>query len=450
MSAPSLLRRRALSLLVAALAVAGPAVAPAPAAAETPPALVVVKTLGVVDDVHVFTGNNHASPARPDAQYLLVGGSAAADYRGYLRFDLSSLPQGVILSAALRIPVVKTPTCRPAAREGIEVRRVAEPWAADYLHWGNTPASVPENAVTALADLPCGTAAGQTEWPVTGIVHDWAAGAENHGFVLQSPNESTDDGVWYLGASENSPAPVLSVTMEVPSTPSTGQVYVTGSHQDGDHLWLASTTPRIYTQVRDPAGGRLTAEFQIDHDPAVPEQGTGLIWSATSNQTSNGGKPIADVPEGLLQDGWRIRFRVRAHNVTAGTTSDWSPWQPATLSSVVPEITGAEMTPAQESGGVTVTTTLTPTFRATASHPFVDPLNVAFEIEHDPAVPDQGAGYHWSGSPLDDSPSGTQTELTVPEGVLHDGWRLRWRVRANGGPFAAQSEWRYFTVDLNQ
>nr|WP_169806289.1 DNRLRE domain-containing protein [Herbidospora sakaeratensis] len=447
MSAPSLLRRRALSLLVAALAVAAPAVAPAPAAAGTP-ALVVVKTLLPVDDVHVSTGHDHDSPARPDSQFLLVGGGAAVDHRAYLRFDLSSLPQGVIRSAALRIAVAKTPTCRQVAREGIEVRRVVEPWAADFLHWGNTPASTPDDAVTALADLPCGVSAGQTEWPVTDLVHDWAAGAENHGLVLQSPDESTDDGVWYLSSRENDDVPLLSVTMEVPSAPSTRGVYVTQSHQDGDHLWLASTTPRVYTTVRDPAGGQLAGEFQIEHDPAAPDQGTGLIWTATSSQPAP--KPTVQVPAGLLQDGWRIRLRVRAHNVTAGTASDWSPWQSATLSSVVPEITGAELTPSHESGGVTVATSLTPTFAATASHPFLDPLHVAVEVEHDPDAPAQGTGLIWYGAGLDDTASGAQTQVTVPAGLLQDGWRLRWRVRANAGPFMSQSEWRTFTVDLSQ
>ncbi|TKK79016.1 DNRLRE domain-containing protein [Herbidospora galbida] len=438
-------------MLLAALTVAAPAVVPAPAAADTP-TLVVVKTLGAVDDVHVMTRDNHAAPAHPDSSFLLVGGSRLSDARGYLRFDLSSLPEGVIQSAALRLSAVKTPSCGHVAREGIEVRRVGEAWSADYLHWGNTPVSVPEDAVTALADLPCGVAAGETEWPVTGIVQDWAAGAENHGLVLGSPDESTDDGVWYLASSETQdhPVPRLLVTMEVPSTPSTNGLYVSSSHRDGDHMWLASTAPQVYTQVRDPAGGRLTAEFQIDHDPAVPEQGTGLIWTATSNQTTDAGKPTVRVPEGILQDGWRLRLRVRAHNVTAGTVSDWSPWQSATLSSVVPEITGPEMTPSHQSDGVTVTTSLTPTFRATASHPFIEPLHVAFEIEHDPAAPEQGTGYIWSGSEPDATASGAQTQVTVPEGILQDGWRLRWRVRANAGPFASQSEWQTFTVGLTQ
>ncbi|WP_197038732.1 DNRLRE domain-containing protein [Herbidospora cretacea] len=451
MSAPSLLRRRAFAVLTAALTVAGPAVAPAPAAADTP-TLVVVKTLAPVDDVHVMTLHNHDSPAPPHAQFLLLGGMRSTDARGYLRYDLSALPEGVIRSAALRLDAVKTPVCGPVTREGIEVRRVTGPWAADFLHWGNTPLSTPDDAVTALADLPCGVSAGQTEWPVTGIVQDWAAGADNHGFVLQSPDESTDDGVWYFSSSENTSysAPLLSVTMEVPSTPSALGLGVSQSHHDGDRLWLAATAPSMVTLLRDPAGGRMTAEFQIEHDPAVPDQGTGLIWSVTSSETANTPKPVVRVPAGLLEFGWQIRLRVRAHNVTAGTVSDWSPWQPATLSDAVPEITEPEMTPSQESGGVTVTTSLTPTFSAVASHAFVDSLYVAFEIEHDPAAPEQGAGYIWSGAEPDGTASGALTQVTVPEGVLQDGWRLRWRVRANGGPFASQSEWRTFTVDLNR
>lgn len=123
--------------------------------------------------------------------------------------------------------------------------------------------------------------------------------------------------------------------------PHTSGASMPESHREGDAVWVRGPAPRLTAYLTDPAGGSLAAEFEVDHDPAVPAQGTGLIWTATTPPSTNP-KPSLRMPGGLAQDDWRIRWRARAHNTTAGTVSAWSPWKSGTVSTAVPEIGAPE------------------------------------------------------------------------------------------------------------
>ncbi|WP_061296099.1 DNRLRE domain-containing protein [Herbidospora cretacea] len=439
---------RALSLLVTLLTAAAPAAVPSPAAAD-PPSLVVVRNLGPADDVGVSTAHDANSPARPDQSSLSAGSRPGSVSRGYLRFDLSSLPEGVIRSATLRLTATGSPACGPVVGEGIQVRRVTDAWSAGFLHWGNTPGSTSDDAQVATKGVTkfCAVYPDTVEWPVTDIVQEWESGTDNHGLVLQSPDETTDDGLWQFRTRESSTVPILSITMDAYSAPHTSGAYMPESHQEGDDIWVRGPAPRVAAYLTDPAGGALAAEFEVGHDPAVPAQGSGLIWTATTPPSTNP-KPSLRIPEGLVQDDWRIRWRARAHNTTAGTVSAWSPWKSGTVSSALPEIGAPELTPSSTSGGVTVVPSLTPEVRTVVTHPFIQSTYVVFEIEHHPDAPEQGAGYIWSGLDEDYPATGEEVRIAVPEGVLRDGWRLRWRIQANGGPFASQTAWQEFTVDV--
>ncbi|MBN6055241.1 hypothetical protein JYK22_25115, partial [Nonomuraea sp. RK-328] len=99
---------------------------------------------------------------------------------------------------------------------------------------------------------------------------------------------------------------------------------------------------------------------------------------------------------------------------------------------------------------VTVTDTLTPTLRATLTHPTGQALRAETEIEHDPAATGQGTGQIWTGA-VDNVASGTQASITVPAGKLADGWKVRWRLRAVAGDVSsAWSDWQQVTVDVTQ
>ncbi|GAB1818715.1 hypothetical protein HerbRD11066_18790 [Herbidospora sp. RD11066] len=433
--------------MTAVVAVAVPAAVPSTASADVP-TLVVVQELQLRNNIHVTTDHDEDSPADWLDETLLSGTDGGLTARSYLKFDLSQLPEGVVRSATLRLTGLGAPDCGPAAGEGVQVRRVTEPWSDDFLHWGNTPDSTGEDAQITVPQ--CAAVPGQVEWPITGIVGAWAGGAENHGLVLQSPDESTDDGLWTFAAwtHPTGSIPVVTVTMDVPSTPATRAASI-ATHVDGAGTWVAGLTPRIQSQVVDPAGGGLAAEFEVEHDPAVPGQGAGRIWAATSAPASSFGRPSVVVPAGLLQDGWRIRWRVRAHNVTAGTVSGWSAWSSGTVAADVSQITARQVVPSYESPDSTVSMSLTPELRATVTHPLLDATRVVFQLAYDPDAPLQGTGLIWEETVLD-VPSGGQAVVTIPDGLLDGGgWQVMWRVGAYGGAFqSGWSDWQKLTLDM--
>ncbi|MER5326324.1 hypothetical protein [Streptosporangium roseum] len=57
-----------------------------------------------------------------------------------------------------------------------------------------------------------------------------------------------------------------------------------------------------------------------------------------------------------------------------------------------PAISALTITPAQNTGGTTTVTSLTPQLAASVADPIGGPLTGEFEIEHDPAATGQGAG----------------------------------------------------------
>ncbi|WP_066363869.1 DNRLRE domain-containing protein [Herbidospora mongoliensis] len=444
---------RALSLMVTLTTAAALAAVPLPAAAD-PPILEIVRYIGPNDDIRVFSGNTENFLALPGASQLQVGTDIKGyQSRGYLRFDLSSLPEGVVTSATLTLTGIRAPACGPVVGEGIQVRRVTGAWAADFLHWNNKPGSTDDDAQIATKGVnsSCPVYPDSVEWPVTGIVGDWMSGTENHGLVLQSPDETTNDGSWTFTSSENFSydPPLLAVTMDVVSAPQVREARLMPVYQEDGLTRVASLTPRIYVNATDPAGGRLAGEVEVEHDPAAPAtQGTGLIWTGVS--PPNVPKPTVQVPPGNLQEGWQIRWRARAHNTRAGTVSDWGSWHSGTVETLAaPEVTAHEVVPSYEEGGTTVSLGLTPELRVTVTHPFVDSLRAEFEMEYDPDSPMSGTGLIWEEYSQDDIPSGGQAVVTIPAGLVEGGLRVRWRARAIAGPYPSEwSGWQKLTLDM--
>ncbi|MEO3807333.1 hypothetical protein [Nonomuraea sp. B1E8] len=202
--------------------------------------------------------------------------------------------------------------------------------------------------------------------------------------------------------------------------------------------------------VADPVGGNLTGEFEVEHDPAATGQGTGQIWAGVSPEVVSGGQASVSVPSGMLTDGWKIRWRARAANAAASTTSAWSDWQTATVDVPNPAVGAFQVTPSQAVNGGTVATSLTPALQTTVTDPAAQPVRAEFELEHDPAATGQGTGQIWA-SAIDNVASGTQATATVPEGKLADGWKARWRVRAINTATAVGSpwsDWQPLTIDV--
>ncbi|MEV0233612.1 hypothetical protein [Nonomuraea sp. NPDC050786] len=70
---------------------------------------------------------------------------------------------------------------------------------------------------------------------------------------------------------------------------------------------------------------------EIEHDPSVPSQGTGSIWSGTSGSTtSSGSTALITTASGKLTNGWKVRWRARA--TAAGVNGAWTNWHSLTVS----------------------------------------------------------------------------------------------------------------------
>ncbi|WP_170991273.1 DNRLRE domain-containing protein [Herbidospora galbida] len=434
MSGTSLLRRRALSLLAATLVTTGLTAVPAAHADVT------TETVPLAD-VGVASSDGAGSPAPPYAPRHYVGDFPdGTEGRAYLKFDLVPV-EGRVTSATLRLTVDSAPACHPGAHEGLQVSRVTTAWVQEDLHWGDTPASTPDGASIAGAD--CETAPAFLEWPVTDIVRAWAGGAQNYGLAVQGPDENVDEGHWVFASAESADLapPVLTVTVDTGTVVVTRTVQIAPVHVQSGVTTVSSLTPQLIGGQSDPLGGDLRAEFEIEHDPAVPDQGAGRIWTAVSDLATGGERAVARVPEGVLQQGWQIRWRGRDHAPASGHVTPWTAWRYGEVHEVPPGVLAPVVVPSVRKGDVAVTSSLTPTLRAFLTHPYGFTLRARFEVEHDPDLPEQGVGQIWAGLTPAAQPAGRPGEVALPEGALADGWRIRWRVRSEAVEVPLVSEW---------
>ncbi|MBV9871349.1 MAG: hypothetical protein JO214_12080 [Frankiaceae bacterium] len=100
--------------------------------------------------------------------------------------------------------------------------------------------------------------------------------------------------------------------------------------------------------------------------------------------------------------------------------------------------------------GVTYVSSLTPSFHAAVADPDGTRQEVDFEVNFDPAYTD-GTGLAWSGS-VSQIASGKTTVVTVPSGVLHQGWHLQWRARGFDGTDYSRSwtSWQHFQINTQK
>ncbi|WP_230885164.1 DNRLRE domain-containing protein [Planomonospora sp. ID82291] len=415
-------------------------------------------TLPSNNDVDVSSVFNTAgNPADPTLPVMMAGTQTGnAKYRVHLRFDTASLAGTTVTDAKLSLLNMDSSGCGTAVGAGIQVRRLTSAWDENNLDWANKPASTTEDAQINKAGFgeSCAGGSAALEWPVTGIAQDWAAGAANHGLVLQSPSETNVNNYRVLTASEDTDfgnPPKLTVTSTGPaSVPTVTNLTITPARSADGITVATSLTPQLAATVTDTIGGNLTGEFEIEHDPAATSQGAGQIWTGTLAAVASGGQAAVTVPAGKLADGWKVRWRARAANSAASSISAWSDWQSATVDVPNPAVSAFQVTPAQLVDGVTVTTSLTPALHTAVTDPAAQPLRAEFEVEHDPAATGQGTGQIWAGA-VDNVASGIQASITVADGKLTEGWKVRWRVRAVnpattvGSPW---SDWQSLSVDV--
>ncbi|MFC0865993.1 DNRLRE domain-containing protein, partial [Sphaerimonospora cavernae] len=367
--------------------------------------------------------------------------------RAFVKFDTSALAGATVQDATFQVykSSVKTSAC---PRAGAWVSRVAADWDPATITWANQPGIATAGEASFLDTSGC-AARKYISWTITQIVRAWASGTPNYGLRVRGTIETTAaDYRVFLDSSEagTGRAPSLSVTYTINSTPAVGNLSI--SPLAGADV--SSLTPTLHAAVSDPAGGSLRADYEIEHDPAHPGEGSGPVWVGSSAAVAPGSDAVAEVPAGKLADGWHIRWRARATNTGTSVSSAWSDWQAATITVPDPVVDQLQVTPSQGVSGETVTSSLTPALAARVITPDAAASRVEFELEHDPAAPaGQGSGQIWTAG-ADDVASGAQATVTVPDDTLADGWKVRWRARAiaPGSNASAWSEWQPLTVKV--
>ncbi|MEV4289347.1 DNRLRE domain-containing protein [Nonomuraea bangladeshensis] len=445
---------------------------PTPDPTDPPPVTQTV-TLPLRTDTWI-DNQGGVGPASPT---LWVGVYGDTDLRAvertYLNFDTSAIADKTVVSADLKLWNSGSYGCGGSGA-GIKVQRVTSAWQADALRWTNQPSVVSNGE--AIARDPDGCTDGVPSnsawtWSLTGIAQAWASGQANHGIMLRGSDESATAPEYDRGyhAAENDGddphPPVLTVTYVTgggpsptpdPTTPPPGSdttppTVVSVSPADG-----AEDVPgdaKVKVTFSEPVTGAQLTMLNLFESESVPGQA-----SMSANNT------VLTFTPSILLDSW-YWLEVTDAKDSAGNTLEpyaWmfanSGWTSARSQSrsvqaaadEKPSIERLWTRPFTTEKEQRVISTLRPDFHVKVSDPLRRRSVVSIEVEHDPDAREQGAGMIWSGSSAPVS-SGATATVSIPEGKLADGWRVRWRSRATAmGVAGAWSEWQSLLIRLPQ
>jgi hypothetical protein len=140
--------------------------------------------------------------------------------RIYIRFDISSLPKGIVIqNATLRLWQFYA----PASQQEYEVHRVLGDWKEGTENWNNQPAC--DNTTTSTAVAPDRTEVA-VGWDITRDVQAWLSGqAKNYGIMIKAAKEQrvkdASSGFWsreYPVGSHEEWRPALIISLQTPTS----------------------------------------------------------------------------------------------------------------------------------------------------------------------------------------------------------------------------------------
>jgi hypothetical protein len=118
---------------------------------------------------------------------IIVGSRETGTYRGYLQFDLPTIPDGAVVETA-RLGLLYFDN-KPEVAGNIGVYAVEESWNENDISWDNQPScsSTPDN----ISNVPSSAGLSFVYWDISDLVQSWLDGSvPNYGMMLKNPEEN--------------------------------------------------------------------------------------------------------------------------------------------------------------------------------------------------------------------------------------------------------------------
>ncbi|MET8145076.1 DNRLRE domain-containing protein [Sphaerisporangium sp. NPDC005288] len=347
------------------------------------------------------------------------GGTTVA--RSYLLFnDIAGLRGKHILDTDLRLWTYWSSTCSTAG-PGVQVRRVTAGWDPDTIRYGSEPATTTSGAktVTSAYGHDSGCPAAFTHWDIDAIVQAWADGSANHGVQVRGTDQS-DSTTWrryhssnHTSGSQGPTDPALTVTYD--SRPTAPQVSITpGADSSTEALTTSSLTPTVSARATDSDGGSLTYTFTLTCTP-LGASCAQPVRTRTISGVPSGTSAQWTVPPGYLTNATRYELSVEAGDGTDTTAAD-----PVRLTTDAADPPTAQSTSLDEPAN--------PILSGVVSRPSGDAVTAQFFLTDD-------SGNAVGPTPLGsgDATDGGRVSLRLPDGMVGQGQRYSWQMRACAG-----------------
>lgn len=301
----------------------------------------VVASVSRVGDTYLVQGD---SSPKVNTYDLYVGPSTSGVLRrALLRFGAGSLLGGThVTNATLNLYQTNAETCTAKPI-------YAYPVTADYdmglAVWSNQPAVSTSSSTSGTASFShgfTGCAKAADSINITSMAQYWADNPSlDYGLQLRADEVDLAAGKRFcsmdLDATMQSAScitatnfPTLSVTYNTyPGIPTSATWSPRILGTDSAKM-STSLTPTFSGAATNADGNPYKLQVEVSHNPSYPAEGTGVIWTGTSENTTPGATASVTAPSGLFTAGWHVTYRMRAGVTNGAGGTDYSGWTSST------------------------------------------------------------------------------------------------------------------------
>ena len=239
-----------------------------------------VTSLSAVADTTLHRDNQDTNFGNDTSLVVDKGGSGLGSERTAVRFDLSSLPSGaVITSAYLRLEA--TSVTDPLE---IEAYELIEGWDENTATYNNASLGTPFTTAggtvnSTVLDAVTVDSPGAYQWDITSLVESWQNGTSvNNGVLLGSSQTGNEDA--QFGSRESSAGPQLVIEFTTPASPPNSAPVASAG---GPYIINEGSTLNLDASgTTDSENDSLTYAWDLDNDGAF-DDATGVNPSINWN-----------------------------------------------------------------------------------------------------------------------------------------------------------------------